>query len=102
MSRICDVCGESKPDGAFRKFGRGRKKTCEACESGLAASDGAVGDPPPVAELTLAVERGHGFRARAQDGQLIVEQDADDGCAIVVLSKTEAKVLFAQFAGWCK
>ena len=36
----------------------------------------------------------------AEDGQLVIEQDADDGTASVVLSKTECKVLFAQFGVW--
>lgn len=93
--RTCDVCGEEKPDSAYRKFGRGRKKTCEACESGLAASDGAAPAPEAIKPngAALEVARGYGFRARAEDGQLIVEQDCDDGTAIVVLSKTEARYL---------
>ena len=51
--------------------------------------------------LSLEIARGWGFRASAEDGQLVIEQDADDGgTATVVFSKTEAKVLFAQFGTW--
>ena len=51
--------------------------------------------------LSLEIARGYGFRASAEDGQLVIEQDVDDGAtAMVVFSKTEAKVLFAQFGEW--
>jgi hypothetical protein len=51
--------------------------------------------------LSLEIARGYGFRASAEDGQLVIEQDAEDGqTATVVFSKTEAKVLFAQFGTW--
>jgi hypothetical protein len=59
--------------------------------------------PEPVKfdGLSLEIARGWGFRASAEDGQLVIEQDAEDGAtATVVFSKTEAKVLFAHFGTW--
>lgn len=40
-------------------------------------------------------------RAYVEDGRLVLEQGRDDGAVDnVTLSRTEAKVLFAQFAEW--
>ena len=61
--------------------------------------------PKPVKldGLSLEIARGYGFRASAEDGQLVIEQDAEDGAtATVVFSRTEFKVLAAQFAEWAK
>lgn len=57
-------------------------------------------EPVKLDGLRLEIARGYGFRASAENGQLVIEQDADDGCATVVLSKTEFRVLAAQFAAW--
>lgn len=32
--RTCDTCNQDKDDSAYRKFGRGLKKTCRECEGG--------------------------------------------------------------------
>jgi hypothetical protein len=80
--RTCNVCETDKPDSKFRKFGRGLKKTCMACESG-GGSVKANSAPSPVklngAHLELAA--GLGFRASLEDGAFRIEQDraADDG-----------------------
>jgi len=89
--KTCERCGRAKH--------RGR---CKAAEAVKRASSRVEKQEAPPAGLSLEVARGYGFRARAEDGVLIVEQDATDGTAAVVLSKTEAKVLFAQFAEWCE
>lgn len=52
--------------------------------------------------LSLEIARGFGFRASAENGQLSIEQDCEDGTATLVLSKTEFKVLAAQFAEWAQ
>jgi hypothetical protein len=58
-------------------------------------------EPVKLSGLHLELARGYGFRASAEDGQLVIEQDADDGAtATVVFSRTEFKVLAAQFAEW--
>ena len=47
------------------------------------------------------MRRGYGFRASAENEQLVIEQDDDQGqTATVVFSKTEFKVLAAQFGSW--
>lgn len=57
--------------------------------------------PVKLSGLSLEIARGYGFRASAEDGQLVIEQDAEDGAtATVVFSRTEFKVLAAQFAEW--
>ena len=101
--RVCDTCDTEKRDDDFRPFGRGRKKTCRACEGGAAVEAEPTPAPKPVQldGLTLEVARGYGFRASAEDGQLVIEQDTDgEGAATIVLSKTELRVLAAQFAEW--
>lgn len=111
--RTCDTCEIEKADSAFRKFGRGRKKTCVECEGGGKAVSKRASSreekqeaPPPkpvkLDGLSLEVARGYGFRASAEDGQLVIEQDADDGTATVVLSRTEFLVLSGQFIGWAE
>jgi hypothetical protein len=112
-THICQRCSETK--GADDMVIRGGKpsKTCKTCFSASFAkkSGGKVkrsGEkreqaPPPVKlnGLSLEIARGYGFRASAEDGQLVIEQDADDGAtATVVFSRTEFKVLAAQFAEW--
>lgn len=60
----------------------------------------ATPEPITLDGLSLEVAPGYGFRASAENGQLVLEQDCDDGCARLVLSKTEFRVLAAQFAEW--
>jgi hypothetical protein len=58
-------------------------------------------EPIKLDGLSLEVAAGYGFRASAEDGRLVIEQDCEDGQATtVVLSRTEFKVLAAQFAEW--
>ena len=60
-------------------------------------------EPVKLSGLSLEIVRGYGFRASAEDGQLVIEQDAEDGVtATVVFSRTEFKVLAAQFAEWAR
>jgi hypothetical protein len=62
--------------------------------------DDAAPEPVTLDGVKLEVERGYGFRAAAENGQLVIEQDVEDGTATVVFSRTEFKVLAAQFAEW--
>ncbi|HSW34697.1 MAG TPA: hypothetical protein VLH36_13885 [Steroidobacteraceae bacterium] len=113
MSHTCQRCGEAK--GADDMVVRGGKpsKTCKACFSasfqkksgGGKAVKAKKADPAPkpvkLDHLSLEIARGYGFRASAENEQLVIEQDDDQGqTATVVFSRTEAKVLFAQFAEW--
>lgn len=118
MSKDCIKCGELKPLDGFGDDSRtpdGKAKTCRDCRgNGKRKGGGSVKvaskrvekpeAPPAPAKLdglSLEVARGYGFRASAEDGQLVIEQDTDgEGAATVVLSKTEFKVLAAQFAEW--
>jgi hypothetical protein len=104
--RTCKSCNVEKADSHFRKLGRGLSKSCKACESraeGEAVISAAADDtltPIRLDGIRLEIARGYGLRASAESDQLVIEQDADDGTATIVLSKTEAKVLFAQFGEW--
>ena len=83
----CPRCGQERH--------RGRCKKVKAAQPEPA--------PEPVAiSSALEVERGYGFRATAENGSLVIEQDADDGTATVVLSRTELRVLAAQFLPWAE
>ena len=83
----CPRCGHERH--------RGRCKKVKAAQPEPA--------PEPVAiSSALEVERGYGFRATAENGSLVIEQDADDGTATVVLSRTELRVLAAQFLPWAE
>jgi hypothetical protein len=63
----------------------------------------AAPEPVKLDGLSLEIARGYGFRASAENGQLVIEQDAEDGAtATVVFSRTEFKVLAAQFAEWAR
>ena len=101
--RTCETCGVEKAESHFRPFGRGRKKVCMACE-GRAQGETVLAAqelvPATIDGPRLELARGYGLRAAAENGALVIEQDADDGTATIVLSRTEAKVLFAQFAEW--
>lgn len=114
-SKVCIKCGVDKLIDAYGNDSRtpdGRAKTCIDCRgNGKRKGGGSVRPRDPKPErvpapakldgLSLEVARGYGFRASAEDGQLVIEQDTDgEGTAQVVLSKTEFKVLAAQFAEW--
>ena len=82
--RICALCQTDKPETAFRKFGRGRKKVCIACETGVTGeADGVEAEvsAPVVLKGSLEVPAGYGFRASIEDDTLCIEQDraGDDG-----------------------
>ena len=97
--KTCTQCGKPKLIQGFRKFARGYRAVCMECESG--ATPATEPEPVKLDGLSLEIARGYGFRASAEDGQLVIEQDADDGAtATVVFSKTEFKVLAAQFGSW--
>lgn len=80
--RTCEACDVEKAESHFRKFGRGLKKVCRACEG---RADGqkvltSREEPVPV-KLNghLEVASGFGFRASIEDAQLRIEQDRSDG-----------------------
>jgi hypothetical protein len=99
--KTCTQCGKPKLIQGFRKFARGYRAVCIECESGATPAAEPAPEPVKLDGLHLELARGYGFRASAENGQLVIEHDADDGAtATVVFSKTEAKVLFAQFAEW--
>ena len=59
--------------------------------------------PTPIVITGPQVEvlPGFGFRASLEDGRLSIEQDDSNGRTDnITLSRTEAKVLFAQFSEW--
>ena len=102
--RICELCNVERADNDFRKFGRGRRKVCLMCENAVAQEGETIADtlPTPV-EITAALEvmPGFGFRATVENDRLVIEQDDAEGKTDnLVLSRTEAKVLFAQFGEW--
>lgn len=62
-------------------------------------------EPTPVviSGQRLEVLPGFGFRASVEDGRLAIEQDDSSGNTDnITLSRTEAKVLFAQFGEWAQ
>jgi hypothetical protein len=97
-TRVCRECHQLLPLGAFKKMRRGHSRTCEAC----------IKDPIPAAEAgptagerELIMPPGFGFHACLTDDQLqILQIDAAGKTDHVMLSRTEAKVLFAEFYDW--
>lgn len=105
--KVCTTGGAEKPVAEFRKFGRGLRKVCIECEGGgKAVTKKSTSEPVPVtlAGPKLEILAGFGFRASIEDDYLMIEQDAGAGAEArfdsITLSKTEARVLFAQFHGW--
>jgi hypothetical protein len=96
-TRVCDTCHEAAPLQAFQKMGRGYRTTCEACRAAPAEpAPEPAQEPDPI---TMAP--GFGFNAGIENGNLVVRQlDTEGNTDTVVLSRTEAKVLFAQFQPW--
>lgn len=113
-SKTCRKCGVEKLIDAFSRDKRtpdGYACTCIDCrgngkgqngKSKRAAKAQPAPEPAPIANLaSLEVLPGFGFRASIEDDRLSIEQDRDDGTAdSITLSRTEAKVLFAQFMEW--
>ncbi len=107
--RSVTPCEVEKADAHFAKKGRGLSKVCKSCESGieggkaLAAQSAPTDLPPQPITISDALEvlPGFGFRATVEDDHLVIEQDNSEGATdSLVLSRTEAKVLFAQFGEW--
>jgi hypothetical protein len=98
MTRTCTDCETAKPLDAFPRKGRGYGKVCRDCLTPHAVAPAAE---PPDVKLAIAVEPGFGFQAHLQGEALhIAQHDAEGKQDLVILSRTEAKVLFAQFAAW--
>jgi hypothetical protein len=94
--RICELCQVEKVEAHFRPFGRGRKKVCKACESGVTAEGAAIADELPVPIRlgpALEVPMGYGFRASVENDRLVIEQDSPERTDNITLSKLEAKQL---------
>lgn len=124
MSHVCQRC--NKPKSAAEMVVRAGKpsKTCAECfreamaERGgrkrksvdtvapkprKSRSDEQTPAPEPVTIIGPALEMapGFGFRASVEDERLSVEQDDSEGKTDnVVLSRTELRVLIAEFASW--
>ena len=97
-SQVCRECWTASRNGGAT-VAKATKVQAKTAKSQPAAAP----EPVKLDGLSLELARGYGFRASAENGQLVIEQDADDGAtATVVFSKTEAKVLFAQFAEWAE
>lgn len=115
----CKRCGESKPASEYGDDSRtetGKARTCRACKkpiSGRPKGTGTVAkarqtralatiaEASPAPTLALELHPGFGVRAYVEDGRLVLEQGRDDGAVDnVTLSRTEVKVLFAQFVEW--
>lgn len=99
--RTCDTCNTEKPDAKFRPFGRGRKKTCLDCEGNDDPEQAATAAPAPAdaglrAGPALSIAPGLGIEAWIENGCLQMSQGDD----VVALSKTEFRVLAAQFEEW--
>ena len=93
-SQVCRECWSATRNG-------GGSVKAKAQPVGVAGE--SYGLQPAKLGLSLEIARGYGFRASAEDGVLVIEQDTDSGeTATVVFSRTEFKVLAAQFAPWCE
>jgi hypothetical protein len=112
----CKKCGEDKPESEMAVYAGSVTETCKACrwkrgggdtpkKSGAAVSSkkAKASEATAAADLTVVVAAGLGFSAVVDGESLVISQansareDDDDN---ITLSKTEAKVLFAQFAPW--
>lgn len=100
-SKVCAKCERSLLIDVFRKSGRGYAKTCRQCEGGgkvkslAEVVDKVATKAPPPVKLNghLELVRGYGFRASRENGQIVIEQDADDGAATLVFNLEEFKRL---------
>jgi hypothetical protein len=98
-SKTCKDCFSA----SFQKKSGGGGKRVKASASKRVEKQEVAPEPVNLDGLSLEIARGYGFRASAEDGQLVIEQDAEDGAtATVVFSRTEFKVLAAQFAEWAQ
>jgi hypothetical protein len=96
-SQVCRECWTATRNGGGATVAKATEVQAKTAKSQPAAAP----EPVKLDGLSLEIARGYGFRASAEDGQLVIEQDAEDGAtATVVFSRTEFKVLAAQFAEW--
>jgi hypothetical protein len=119
MSEItCKRCGESKPADQFgddKRTETGKARTCQACKKprggrpkgsgrGRAKSKRKAKASAPVAEHetpTLHLDAGFGLQAAIDGSTLVLKQpDSQGKVDTIILSRTEVKVLFAQFGEW--
>lgn len=92
-ARTCRAC--KKPGGGRSKGGGSAVKKQKAAEAAPAAAVEAL----PAQRIDL--EPGFGMSAYVDGNRLVLEQANNAGSVEnVTLSRTEAKVLFAQFAEW--
>lgn len=109
--KICSKCKIKKAGRHFNHDADGvPNQQCKKCEAGIegnAVIKARREDPPEAAPVpvtmtdTLEVLPGFGFRSAIESGHLSIAQDSDDGTTDnVILSRTELKVLFAQYAEW--
>lgn len=89
MSDTCPRCGADKHRGRCKKKGRGRVVETPVEEA-----------PAPVKRNGHSLEmiRGYGFRASAEDGVLVIEQDGDEQTVTLVLAPHEARALLEWIA----
>lgn len=96
-SQVCRECWTASRNGGGATVAKATKVQAKTAN----AQPPAAPEPVKLDGMSLEIARGWGFRARSDADQLVIEQDAEDGAtATVVFSKTEAKVLFAQFGTW--
>jgi hypothetical protein len=111
----CKRCGEDKAADAMIVRAGKPSRLCRDCfaisfagrgkaKSGWGSVKAKAEKAPPPVRLNghaLEILAGYGFRARVEDDRLVIEQDDSEGnTADLILSRTEAKVLFAQFGEW--
>jgi hypothetical protein len=101
--KTCDTCGEDKPLDNFAKAGRGRRATCEDCRTPAPTTELASPEADPDGPR-LEMAPGFGFKAYVRaDGTLVISQaDSEGNLDTILLSRTEAKVLFAGFTEWAQ
>lgn len=101
--KVCKGCGKTKPLDQFGRHNRSsdkHKANCLVC-TGEADPVADEGEPIVSSGARLEILPGFGFRASIDDDRLSIEQDDSNGNTDnISLSRTEAKVLFAQFSDW--
>lgn len=95
----CPRCGNERHRGRCKTKGdKKREPKAVATEAPTTVS---------ITGHKLVLERGFGVRASIEDGVLTIEQDQQDAdggdlTATVFLSRTELKVLAAEFQDWAE
>lgn len=94
FSYWCRPCAKAAYDE--RRNGSKAKATRKAPKAAAPAAK-----PEPAAALAVTMAPGFGFEAAVdENGVLRISQPNEEGADEIVLSRTEAKVLFAQFHDW--